>query len=375
MPARLQRLIDRLAEGGWAGAALMPATNLAYLTGLQFHPGKRLTLLLIPASGAQPVMVVPQLELERVRAAAPFAMQYVAWSDAEGPLRALAAGMEAAFGSGAPAKPLAVEYTVMRVMELRALETVTPGLQTSDVDPLLSELRMVKDAEELALMERAVAIVEQALHVFIAQVRPGISERALSRMLSDAIIAAGADSESFANMMASGPNAANPHHENSDRLLQPGDLVIIDCGAVYHGYHSDITRTIAIGEPEPAARHVYEIVLAANAAGRAAARPGASGAEIDIAARNVIEAAGYGAAFVHRTGHGLGRETHELPNIVAGSDAPLLPGTTFTVEPGIYLPGRFGVRIEDDVVITAEGSRSLTTFPRELIVVEAGSLQ
>ncbi|MCX7861138.1 MAG: M24 family metallopeptidase, partial [Chloroflexus sp.] len=233
MPARLQRLVDRLAEGGWAGAALMPATNLAYLTGLRFHPGKRLTLLLLPASGAPPVMVVPQLELERVRATAPFAMRYFAWSDAEGPLRALAAGMETAFGTGAPAKPLAVEHTVMRVMELRALETVTPGVRTGDLDPLLSELRMVKDAEELALMERAVTIVEQALHAFIAQVRPGLSERALSRMLSDAIMAAGADGESFANMVASGPNAANPHHENSDRLLQPGDLVIIDCGAVY----------------------------------------------------------------------------------------------------------------------------------------------
>ncbi len=351
------------------GAALMPATNLAYLTGLRFHPGKRLTLLLVPANGATPVMVLPQLELERVRASAPFPMRYVTWSDDTGPSAALAAGMEAAFGAGTPDKPLAVEPAAMRLLELRALEAVAPGLRTADVDPLLSELRMVKDTAELDLMERAVAIIEQALRVALDQVRPGMSERALSRMLSDAIFAAGADGESFANIVASGPNAANPHHENSERLLQAGDLVIIDCGAIYRGYHSDITRTIAIGEPDAEARRIYEIVLAANEAGRAAARPGVTGAAIDAAARAVIEAAGYGAAFVHRTGHGLGTETHELPNIVAGSDTPLAPGTVFTVEPGIYLSGRLGVRIEDDVVITADGSRTLTSFPRELIVV------
>ncbi|MEF3275100.1 MAG: Xaa-Pro peptidase family protein [Chloroflexus sp.] len=372
MSVRLQRLVDRLATADWAGAALMPATNLTYLTGLQFHPGKRLTLFLIPATGATPVMVLPQLELERVRAAAPFSIHYVAWSDAAGPLTALAAGMEAAFGTSTPMKPLAVEHTVMRLMELRALETVAPGLRTVDVDPLLSELRLVKEADELALMEQAVTIVEQALHATLAQVRPGLSERALSRILSEAILAAGGERESFTNIVASGPNAANPHHENSDRLLQPGDLVVIDCGAVYRNYHSDITRTIAIGEPDPEARRIYEIVLAANTAGRAAARPGATGSAIDAAARSVIEAAGYGAAFVHRTGHGLGLETHELPNIVAGNDAPLMPGTVFTVEPGIYLPGRLGVRIEDDVLITADGSRSLTSFPRELIVVKEG---
>ncbi|MGB9737512.1 M24 family metallopeptidase [Chloroflexus sp.] len=370
MSIRLQRLTERLAVTGWIGAALMPSTNLAYLTGLRFHAGKRLTLLLIPANGDTPVMVVPQLELERVRATSPFAMRYFAWSDAEGPLNALAEGMTAAFGAGTPTRPLAIEHTVMRVMTLRMLETVAPGLPTVNIDPLIGELRMVKDGEELALMERAVAMVEQALHVFLAQVRPGLSERVLSRMLHDAIIAAGADGESFTNIVASGPNSANPHHENSDRILQPGDLVIIDCGAVYRGYQSDITRTIAIGEPTAAARHVYEVVLAANTAARAACRPGVTGASIDAAARSVIEAAGYGAAFVHRTGHGLGLETHELPNIVAGSDTPLAPGTTFTIEPGIYLPGQYGVRIEDDVVITEEGSRSLTTFSRELIVIQ-----
>ncbi len=366
---RLQRLVDRLREQEWAGAALMPAINLTYLTGLRFHPGKRLTLFIAPADGSAPLMVLPQLEVERVQATAPFPLRLFPWSDADGPLRALAAALEVAFGSTAPAQPLAVEHTVLRVMELRALETVMPGLRTGDIDPLMAGLRMVKDDEELALMARAAEIVETALRAFLPQVRAGVSERALSRALTEAILAAGAEAESFANIVASGPNAANPHHENSDRLLQPGDLVIIDCGAVYRGYHSDITRVVAIGEPDPTARHVYEVALAANTAARAACRPGVTGAAIDAAARAVIDAAGYGPAFIHRTGHGLGMETHELPNIVAGSDMPLPPGVTFTVEPGIYLPGQLGVRIEDDIVITADGSRSLTSFPRELIVM------
>ncbi|NTV65263.1 MAG: M24 family metallopeptidase, partial [Oscillochloris sp.] len=160
-------------------------------------------------------------------------------------------------------------------------------------------------------------------------------------------------------------------HSNGQRVFAPGDLIIIDCGARYGGYISDTTRTVALGEPDAEARAIYELVRQANAAGRAAAGPGVSGAQIDAATRQVIAAAGYGAYFNHRTGHGIGLEVHELPNIVAGSDAPLAPGTTFTIEPGIYIPGKLGVRIEDDMVITADGACSLTRMDRELLIVPA----
>jgi Xaa-Pro dipeptidase len=163
--------------------------------------------------------------------------------------------------------------------------------------------------------------------------------------------------------------AANPHHHNSDRALQPGDMIIMDGGALHNGYASDITRTVALGDPGPEARAIYDLVLAANAAGRAAVHPGANGEEIDRAARAVIEAGGYGSQFLHRTGHGLGLAIHEPPFIVAGSREPLAVGTTFTVEPGIYVDGLGGVRIEDNLVITADGGESLTSFERELIVV------
>lgn len=367
---RLERVIQALRNHGLDGLALMPDANLAYLSGLSFHPGKRLTLVLIPAAGGLPCCVIPALEHGRAEAAARIPMRYFAWGDAEGPTAALAAAVAAALGPDARGCTLAVEHTAMRVMELRALEAVIPELQTRDATPLLAALRMVKDAAELAAIERAVQIVETALQHTIAQIRVGMTERTLARICSEAIIAAGADGESFENIVASGPNAANPHHRNSERALQPGDLVIIDCGARYHGYISDITRTVAVGEPGPTARQIYDLVLRANAAGRAAARPGASGAAIDAAARVVIEQGGYGPFFIHRTGHGFGLETHEPPNIVAGSDEPLRPGTTFTVEPGIYVPGVTGVRIEDDVVITADGARSLTTFGRELRIIE-----
>jgi Xaa-Pro dipeptidase len=177
---------------------------------------------------------------------------------------------------------------------------------------------------------------------------------------------------SFGTIVASGPNSANPHHSNGDRPFAAGDLIIMDGGAWHQGYASDITRTIALGQPSVEARRIYELVKAANAAGRAAAtRPGATGETIDQAARQVIEQGGYGPQFIHRTGHGLGMEVHEPPYIVGGSRDPLPVGATFTVEPGVYISGVGGVRIEDDVVVTEEGAESLTSFDRDLIVVEA----
>jgi Xaa-Pro dipeptidase len=368
---RLERLISSMGEAGMAGAALMPEANLSYLSGLHFHAGKRLTLALIPVDGGSPCLVLPALEQAQAQAKSLLPMRFFAWDDAAGPQAALSAAVAAAFPQGLGVAPLAVEHTSMRVMELRALEAVIPDLRTSDVGPLMAALRMIKDVQELAAIERAVQMVETALQATLAQIRVGISERVLSRICSEAIMATGAEGESFANIVAAGPGAANPHHQNSERPLQAGDLIIIDCGARYGGYISDITRTVALGEPDDEARQIYELVRLANAAGRDACRPGASGTSIDAATRAVIEAGGYGQYFIHRTGHGFGSETHELPNIVAGSDEPLPSGATFTIEPGIYLPGRLGVRIEDDMVLTADGARSLTTLPRELLVIPA----
>ncbi|MEI8307760.1 MAG: Xaa-Pro peptidase family protein [Chloroflexales bacterium] len=369
--SRRDRVTAALRQRHLAGLALMPDANLTYLTGLTFHHGKRLTLAIFPADGAPPCFILPALERTRVEASSSIPMRYFPWFDGDGPTEAAHAALDAAFGPDLRGRPLGVEFTALRVMELRGLEAAMPGIQVVDAGDLLAELRMVKDASELAIMQHAAQIVELGLSRAIGQIRVGMTERQFSRIVSEEIAAAGGEGESFENMIASGPNGANPHHSNGDRTFVPGDLIIIDCGARYRGYISDTTRTVALGEPSNEARAVYELVRRANEAGRAAARPQTTGSQIDAATRQVIADGGYGAYFIHRTGHGIGIEVHEQPNIVVGSDAPLAPGTTFTIEPGIYIPGKLGVRIEDDMVITPDGARSLTRMDRALLVIPA----
>jgi Xaa-Pro aminopeptidase len=362
---RLERLRAVMRAAGVSSVAVVPGANLQYLAGLDMHMNERLTVAFFPADGT-PAMVLPALEAPRAEAQARFPIRFYRWQDDTGPAEAL---RQAATDLRLDAARLGVEYTAMRVLELRGIEQAAPEVVVGDATALLSALRMSKDADELAAMRTAVRIVEDALQTAVAQIRVGMTERELADIWEGAMRAAGSG-PAFGTIVASGPNAANPHHTNTDRAFQPGDLIIMDGGARYDGYASDITRTIALGEPSPEARRIYDLVLAANAAGRAAARPGASGETIDQAARKVIDDGGYGAQFLHRTGHGLGLETHEPPYIVAGSADALAPGMTFTVEPGVYVAGVGGVRIEDDVVITADGAESLTTFERDLIIVK-----
>ncbi len=364
---RITRLTEAMNREGLAAIAIVPGANLRYLTGIDFHVTSRLSLILFPADGSLPCFVVPTLEMARVQSSIAIPVQFYPWNDATGPAEAL----QGAVAKMVPdtAAHVGIEYTVMRVMELRALEGATPGLQTVDATPLLAGLRMVKEQDELAAMAEAVRIIEVAFQQTIAQIRPGVTEREVALILANTIVDAGGEGESFPSIVASGPNAAYPHHENSDRPLEVGDLIIIDGGARYGAYLSDMTRTVALGEPGPEARRIYDLVLKANTAGRAAVKPGTTGAAIDQAARAVITNGGYSAYFLHRTGHGLGLDAHEPPYIVAGSTDPLPVGATFTIEPGIYIEGIGGVRIEDDVVITDEGGHSLTSFERELIVL------
>ncbi|MCG8347324.1 MAG: Xaa-Pro peptidase family protein [Chloroflexales bacterium] len=367
---RLARLTTAMTEQDFAAVVLMPAANLRYLTGLTFHPGKRLTLAIFPANGTTPAFVLPAMELAQAQTHAGLSMSFYPWNDADGPQQALADAIADTLGSHTKGRLLGVEYTAMRVMEMRALEHAAPGAEIVDAVPLLANLRMVKDQEELEAMTEAAQIIDAAIYRTIAQIKIGMTERELSAICTQEIKAAGGEGESFDNIIASGPNSASPHHNNTDRQFQSGDLIIIDCGARYKGYLSDITRTVVVNEPSAEARRIYELVLAANNAGRAVIRPGITGEQIDQAARTVITAGGFGDYFIHRTGHGLGLEAHEPPYIVGGSTMPLPVGATFTIEPGIYINGVGGVRIEDDVVITEEGGKSLTNFDRELIVLQ-----
>jgi Xaa-Pro dipeptidase len=365
MTDRIARLQSALPAHGLDAVAVACGANMFYLAGLDLHTKLRLTLALFPATG-QPALVLPAMEAPRAEAAARAPFRVYPWRDEDGPHAALAL---AAADLGLPGAAIGVEHTVMRVFELRALEAAAPGARIADATPAISALRMVKDAEELAAMRHAVRVIEEALRAALDKAEAGITEGELAALWEQGIRAAGC-TPSFDTTVASGPNGANPHHANGERRLQPGDLVVLDGGAYYNGYASDITRTVAVGPISDEARRVYKLVLAANQAGRAAAtQPSVSGEAIDAAARSVIAQAGYGEYFIHRTGHGLGIDIHEPPFIVAGSREPLPPGATFTIEPGIYINGSLGVRIEDDMVMTEHGAESLTTFPRELITL------
>ncbi|WP_376792216.1 M24 family metallopeptidase [Thermoflexus sp.] len=360
-PKRWLRLQEAMAREGIELLALVPGANLFYLTGLSFHRMERPIVALFPREG-DPALILPAFEVEKARAAA-IPWRLFPYTDEEGPGRAFQAATEA-LGWG---RPIAVETLAMRVLEWSLLASAFRTPEPIPAEPLLARLRMVKGPEELAAMQRAVAVAEKALQMWLPQVRIGMTEREATRRLIQACFAAGADALAFEPIVVAGPQAALPHATPSDRPMGRGELMIVDFGVVVDGYVSDLTRTFALGEPDPEWPRIYEVVREANAAGRAAVRPGIPAEAVDRAARAVIEAAGYGRYFTHRTGHGLGLEVHEPPSIVAGNTTPLEPGMTFTVEPGIYLPGKGGVRIEDDVVVTESGGESLTTFPRELM--------
>lgn len=249
----------------------------------------------------------------------------------------------------------------------RAADAGATGHPTDD---LVEELRVTKDDAEIARLEVACRItVDALLWLFDDQVAPGRTERDLAIALERRLVDLGAEAPAFPSIVAGGPASAVPHHAPSARPLEPGDLLTVDCGARVDGYHADCTRTVAVGHLDDRLVAVYEVVRDAQAAARAAAVAGATAGDVDAAAREPITEAGYGDAFVHGTGHGVGLEVHEAPAVTKGAPATLGVGTALTVEPGVYLPGAGGVRIEDTIVVAADGPRPLTTAPRELHVL------
>ncbi|MBK8985697.1 MAG: aminopeptidase P family protein [Chloroflexi bacterium] len=362
---RIERLQQEMTRRGLDGIALMPGPNQVYFSHIHTHVSERPILLFLPAA-APPAIIIPTLEAMKAQAVGIPEERIFAWSDEE--------WFAGAFARAAAALKLAgahwgVEALALRLLELEALHQVAPGLRTSHAEPAVMALRAVKDAAEIAAMEKAVAVAERAIERLLPQIKIGQTEKQVAAMLNNLLMAEGAETVAFSPIVSTGPNSASPHAVPTERPLAAGDFLVIDWGVYVDGYPSDITRTFAVGHVDHEMARIYDIVRQANEQGKLAARPGATGAEVDRAARNVIEAAGYGSYFIHRTGHGLGLEVHEVPSMVAGNREPLAAGNVFTVEPGIYLPGRGGVRIEDDVVVTETGHRSLTSFTRELLTV------
>lgn len=352
--ARLRTRLQRRNLDAWV---LVPGPNLRYFTGLATEPSERPFLLVEPATG-DPFAVVPHFEGERVRESLADLprLRLFTYRDETGPAPSIARAF-APFGTRPAA--LGAEFGVMRLFERAAVEGAVPRARWHALDGETAVLRQVKDGLEVAALRRAAAVARAAVTAGLAAALPGRSERAVAAACLG-VLAAHQTHSPFGVMVASGPRSADPHAQTGDRCLEPGDLCWIDLGAVVAGYCADITATVAIGEPAADLAQALQVVREAQRAAIAAVRPGVTAAALDAVARAAITAAGLGAHFTHRTGHGLGLETHEAPFVVDGNEEPLQPGMVFTIEPGVYLPGRGGARIEDDVLVTEAGAEVLT---------------
>jgi Xaa-Pro dipeptidase len=363
-PQRIAKLKQLAAPANLDCVAIMPGPNMHYFAGLNFHLSERPTLALFPRAG-QPALILPAFEASKTERS-DIEWQTFTYVDGQDPVEAFQAASEAV---GLSEVRIGVEALTMRVRELRLLEAAAPGATYDDADELIAALRMIKDRSEIEAMRHAIQITEQALDDAVDVIRAGMTERQVANELLMALMRRGAEGIAFDPLIQSGPNAALPHLTSTERVIQSGEGLLMDFGIVVDGYMSDITRTFTVGEPSAEFKRIYDVVKRANAAGRAAAKPGATGQDVDRTTRQIIVEAGYGQYFTHRTGHGLGLQGHEPPYIVEGNTVPLVAGNTFTVEPGIYIPGVGGVRIEDDVLITDDGAESLTTYDRELTVI------
>ncbi|MFF9794023.1 M24 family metallopeptidase [Streptomyces bacillaris] len=359
--ARMARAAESAGAAGLAGVVVAPGPDLVHLTGYRPVSTERLTLLVL-RPGEEPVLVVPTLEAPDAAAAtgAP-ALALRDWTDGMDPY-AVTAPLLGDRGR------FAVSDNAW-AMHLLGLQRALPGTTYTALTEALPMLRAVKDAAELERLAAAGAAAD-ATYEEILKVRfSGRREADVAADLAALLQHFGHSQVDF-TVVGSGPNGANPHHEAGTRTIERGDMVVLDFGGLKHGYGSDTSRTVHVGEPAAEEQRVHDIVREAQQAGCAAVRPGVACQEIDRAARAVITEFGYGERFIHRTGHGIGVTTHEPPYMIEGEEQPLVPGMCFSVEPGIYLPGRFGVRIEDIVTVTEDGGRRLNATARELAIVE-----
>ncbi|HEY7525688.1 MAG TPA: Xaa-Pro peptidase family protein [Candidatus Limnocylindria bacterium] len=361
---RLAAAAEEAGRRGLAALLITPSPDYAYLLGYRPPALERLTCLVLPAPGT-PTVVVPRLEEPLARhelGSLADELELVAWEETDDPFRLVRGLLAGAHGRVGVQDQMHARFVLRLGAALDPMELVEAG-------PSLSALRRVKDAGEIERLRAAAAAADAAMDGITSERLSGRSEAEVSRRINELLVAAGHEIADFA-IVASGPNSASPHHEAGTRVLAPGDAVVLDIGGTLASYGSDTTRTAFVGEPPAEFAELYDVVRGAQAAACAAVAPGVAAETVDAAARDVIAAAGFGDRFIHRTGHGIGLETHEEPYIVAGSAEPLRPGNAFSIEPGIYLEGRWGARIEDIVVCTEFGGERLNTSGRELRIVD-----
>ncbi len=359
---RLAAAAAATGEARLTGLVITPGYDLRYLIGSRAQTFERLTALVLPASG-DPTVVVPRLELASLKgsAIAELGLAVRDWVDGDDPYELVSAAL-----GGAPAATGVTDsMPALHLLPLAGVLGVLPVLATD----VLRKLRMVKEECEIDALRKAGSAIDR-VHARVPEfLVPGRTEADVAADIAEAIVAEGHSEVAFI-IVGSGPHGADPHHSYSDRELQIGDIVVVDIGGAYEpGYHSDSTRTYSIGEPKSEVAQQYSILQRAQRAALEAVRPGVTAEQVDAAARDVLAEAGLAEFFVHRTGHGIGLSVHEEPYIIAGNELPLAAGMAFSIEPGIYFPGRWGARVEDIVVVTEDGALSVNNRPHDLIVV------
>ena len=356
---KLQELRKGMKKEGFDCLAVVPGPNLYYITSKRFHLSERPVVLFIEEDNL--TFILPELESQKL---AGIDVNSLTYSDVTGPEQAFEL-----FFENRDFKKIGIESRIMRHLEFSLINRKESEILDSMF--LFAELRTIKSDVEIQMIEEAVSIAEKSLNSIIQKLSSGVSEKDFASQLVIELLNNGSESElPFSPIVASGSNGANPHHFPTDKIIGKDELVIIDWGANYRGYFSDITRTFATGRNlDSKLLDAFESVRLANEAARVKSSHGVTAGDVDFAARSIIDKRGFGEYFIHRTGHGLGLEIHEEPNIKQNDNFILTNGNIYTIEPGIYLPKLGGIRIEDDVLIESSGSRSLTTIPRDLVYI------
>jgi Xaa-Pro aminopeptidase len=360
--SRVQKVTLGLRREGLRGAIFVAGPNLRYLLNISAEPYERVMLCFMDEGGDLEILA-PKLDEERIRAQASGEVHVTAYDDADDPWK-FAKKILADRGMDEGRLGVEGRFPYRFVVELRR---VAKGLELWDIDGLLYEIRTIKSEEEIAAIRRSSEILQEAMVRVMSEMKAGMTERQVRSRFAEVAEELGAESVPFC-LVQSGPNGARPHLETTNRVLQEGDMVVLDAGCTYGGYFSDVTRTVCLGRPAARQSELFEAVLDAQRAAIGSVKPGIEAQELDRAARGLLRRRGWDRYFIHRTGHGLGLEVHEPPYIKEGSQTKLIKGMVFTIEPGVYIPGEYGIRLEDNIVVTANSYENLTHLPKSLAI-------
>ncbi|WHX99603.1 Xaa-Pro peptidase family protein [Neobacillus sp. DY30] len=365
MNQRLHNLQAWMKENGIEVSFITSSENVFYLSGFFTNPHERL-LGLAMFQEEEPFLICPGMEVNDVKKSG-WNHEIIGYSDIDNPWELVLTSINKRIGA---VRNAAIEKEHMNVERYEELKSLFPSASFVSAEEKMRKLRMIKDAKELKVMEEACALADYAIEVGCSEIKEGRTELDVLNAVEYALKKKGVTEMSFSTMVLTGANAASPHGNPGNTKIQKGDLVLFDLGVVVERYCSDITRTVAYGDINDKQKEIYDTVLKAQLAAIEVSKPGATAAEVDLTARRIISDAGYGEYFPHRLGHGLGISVHEYPSMTETNQLVIEEGMVYTIEPGIYVPGVAGVRIEDDVFITADGAKVLTNFPKELQILK-----